>query len=104
MLRAQHKKGPSPPRIEVLLVGLSRDSKAARHFEQGLRESSANVDADVLRGRSHMTRCTGLRGLLDAETIGISSRDLRRNPDDPLLRKLRAEARDLLNRCYTEAG
>jgi hypothetical protein len=75
-----------------------------------LREQEATII--TLYGRevgevASTTFCVSFtRGIVvsfDAETIQISSRDLRRNPDDPL-RKLWADARDLPNRCYTEAG
>jgi putative ABC transport system substrate-binding protein len=40
------QQAPSPPRIGVLLVGLSPESKAAQHFRRGLR------DAGYFEGRN----------------------------------------------------
>src|SRR5262245_5995286 len=45
-LAAHAEHAPSPPRIGVLLVGLSPESKAVQHFQRGLR------DAGYFEGRN----------------------------------------------------
>ena len=47
-LTVRAQRASTPPRIGILLVGLTRDSNAAQHFRQGLRELGYTEGRDVI--------------------------------------------------------